>query len=788
MKLVLSLAVFAVVTKIAHGAAGDGLYTYYEEGGLGPNRWQFLDLENNQCGGTGGASGYGQSPIKILSDYQNSCFQGYEAYEFNAGDCKWDQLDFTIGNNGVKVEPKANEDCSFGSMRMPGRQNVFNALQFHIHTSSEHEIENQGTKGFFPAELHVVHLEDGTAVNEDVSSYAVFGTMLETGVDDHEVFEHFLKGWEAAAQKVDDTCAASRKLRARGLAESSIVQEKVQCLEIGELNHSTTVEFDSDAPNVYELPNKEFGTYTYKGGLTTPGCNEIVNWNLVDKHMTISQGQLDRLEHLILCYVDQDTCQHATVADRSGSTSRPPQPVKGRNVQHRCFPEEGKNYYPASVQRGERPTKGLPEYVAPERETEPDNTKKSAKCGSGMWEDCNSDPRYNTNASPNLKANSEIWYDFEGYWVGTMRTLDETGELLGPQFYTDDSPFAIPYPKDDIAMFVNITVKETRYYESIIYVYKPADAQFCSYNVENTKNSLEGECGVNGYVEHAERFGTATYEKDGKVNIISTNGRFRNFLDASVTPFEESFFATVETERYEFTETATLSNEARTEIRGVGQFLVKSNEIGQAFTYNLGKASKDTFNKRLEDAYDDREVLSDILRKTGDCLDTSNCPTEKDFRKYDPIYNASPYTDDEDIKGGYIAMFVILGSLLLVGVLFYFHIQAVRKQSDRYKHQFARRVAETIDVNGTHEKLDAAALEAEFERMDTDRSGSISKEEMQAFMGDKLSHKDFNALFAAMDVDHNNTIDFAEFCAFMSHIGEVYDEETKEVVPEHAAS
>mmetsp|Transcript_16830 Transcript_16830/g.22116 ORF Transcript_16830/g.22116 Transcript_16830/m.22116 type:complete len:106 (-) Transcript_16830:64-381(-) len=102
MKLVLSLAVFAVVTKIAHGAAGDGLYTYYEEGGLGPNRWQFLDLENNQCGGTGGASGYGQSPIKILSDYQNSCFQGYEAYEFNAGDCKWDQLDFTIGNNGKK--------------------------------------------------------------------------------------------------------------------------------------------------------------------------------------------------------------------------------------------------------------------------------------------------------------------------------------------------------------------------------------------------------------------------------------------------------------------------------------------------------------------------------------------------------------------------------------------------------------------------------------------------------------------------------------------------------------
>jgi len=76
--------------------------------------------------------------------------------------------------------------------------------------------------------------------------------------------------------------------------------------------------------------------YTYKGGLTTPPCTEIVNWNVMDTPMIISDDQLNRLYNLILCYVDPQTCWHATVASKDGSTSRPTQPLNGRHILHRC--------------------------------------------------------------------------------------------------------------------------------------------------------------------------------------------------------------------------------------------------------------------------------------------------------------------------------------------------------------------------------------------------------------------------------------------------------------------
>jgi uncharacterized protein YneF (UPF0154 family) len=226
-------------------------------------------------------------------------------------------------------------------MSIPHSGNKFNALQFHIHTYSEHEIEGTGNGGFFPAELHVVHQE----VTEE--SFAVFGTMIDVGSEPHPQFEGFLQGLEAAAQQVEESCSALTR-RFRGLQEGP-VQTVMQCAAPGSgyyLN-GTTPSFPSDVnPNVYELPtNKDFGTFTYKGGLTTPGCTEIVNWNLLDTPMLISADQLSRLEKLILCYVSQEyqddgvtlqSCTLATVASESGSTSRPPQPLLGRRVIHRC--------------------------------------------------------------------------------------------------------------------------------------------------------------------------------------------------------------------------------------------------------------------------------------------------------------------------------------------------------------------------------------------------------------------------------------------------------------------
>lgn len=222
-------------------------------------------------------------------------------------------------------------------MNIPHSPNPFNAMQFHIHTFSEHQILGQGDKGYFPAELHVVHFE------EPFNSAAVFGTMISVGAADHPMFEWFLQGWEAAAQQVEDECVAGTSL----LDDGNSVVESYSCPAIGSrtIFNGTSPEFPAGGPNVYELPtNPDFGTFTYKGGLTTPACSELVNWNLLDTPMEISASQLDRLNSLILCYVAQNTnedgslksCGFGTVASQSGSTSRPPQPLLGREVIHRC--------------------------------------------------------------------------------------------------------------------------------------------------------------------------------------------------------------------------------------------------------------------------------------------------------------------------------------------------------------------------------------------------------------------------------------------------------------------
>lgn len=65
-------------------------------------------------------------------------------------------------------------------------------------------------------------------------------------------------------------------------------------------------------------------------------CSEVVEWNVADKPLSISIAQYNDLSSLILNYVAADTCERATIASPSGSTSRPVQDLNGRNVSRIC--------------------------------------------------------------------------------------------------------------------------------------------------------------------------------------------------------------------------------------------------------------------------------------------------------------------------------------------------------------------------------------------------------------------------------------------------------------------
>jgi len=196
------------------------------------------------------------------------------------------------------------------------------------------------------AEMHIVHEDQGSESNR-TSELAVLGiTMNSQGgqARDHPDFEWYLRGFERAATEISASCPDPGSQET--IPNVVSVQKAVQCPATNEYPTLSSKEpFPDDAPNMYELPGDDFGIFTYKGSLTTPPCSEVVHWNVVDRTMEVSQNQLDRLQLLILCYVQQnlsrdgasvESCHHGSLADSNGSTARPVQPLNGRRVFHHC--------------------------------------------------------------------------------------------------------------------------------------------------------------------------------------------------------------------------------------------------------------------------------------------------------------------------------------------------------------------------------------------------------------------------------------------------------------------
>ena len=223
--LVISLIV--IISNVSLQVNGNaGVFTYYETPmfdrigntgyvmahspavGAGPSQWKNILFPpqvaptGNQCGGRGQESGYGQSPIVIEQEVREACDTDLTGYTFEKGTCTWDELEFRLISNGVIVHPKLGSICRFGRMKIPGKSHWYNALQFHIHTGSEHSVkqENRYAK-YYPAELHIVHASE---LGDD---FAVFGMFIDYNTTDdttpHENFEYYLQGWESVGKFSD---------------------------------------------------------------------------------------------------------------------------------------------------------------------------------------------------------------------------------------------------------------------------------------------------------------------------------------------------------------------------------------------------------------------------------------------------------------------------------------------------------------------------------------------------------------------------------------------------------
>eukprot|EP00568_Trieres_chinensis_P004444 CAMPEP_0183307592 /NCGR_PEP_ID=MMETSP0160_2-20130417/18182_1 /TAXON_ID=2839 ORGANISM="Odontella Sinensis, Strain Grunow 1884" /NCGR_SAMPLE_ID=MMETSP0160_2 /ASSEMBLY_ACC=CAM_ASM_000250 /LENGTH=308 /DNA_ID=CAMNT_0025471205 /DNA_START=40 /DNA_END=966 /DNA_ORIENTATION=+ len=289
--------ILALSTSRAYGAG----FSYDPSAPDGPGNWE--KLGDNDCGGSE------NSPLAIED---RDCDE-YAAYTFNAGTCTVKDATFTINNHGVKVDYPDDGSCERPTFEMPGkgRGGIYTALQFHIHTGSEHTID----RVTFGAEMHIVHQK--LDCDEDQQRcYAVVGTKLNpASLSDSKPFQDFLLGWVEIHNDQEAGCDDGTPIDYRAS-------------RIGTSEHENTV------LNPYAF-NEKSQFFHYAGGLTTPPCSEIVWWNLDVKTAAISPEQYTALVRIILGY--RENCEKKTVA-YNGSSSRPTQPQFGRTVWKICPP------------------------------------------------------------------------------------------------------------------------------------------------------------------------------------------------------------------------------------------------------------------------------------------------------------------------------------------------------------------------------------------------------------------------------------------------------------------
>jgi carbonic anhydrase len=217
-------------------------------------------------------------------------------------------LTYTLTSTGVKASFPANDVCENPTVEIPGIDGIYQALQFHIHTSSEHTINDK----HFGGELHIVHQEVGG------DRYAVVGMMIEPDSNtDNDIFGQLLDGWQSVMDIGDSGCAIARG--GRQLFEPSKNPER---------------RLQNFSP--YDLLADDVTFYHYDGGLTTPPCSEVVWWNLADTPVSVSPSQYRQFVDQVLNFMDPTTCESGSNAGSRGITSRPVQPMNGRSLERVC--------------------------------------------------------------------------------------------------------------------------------------------------------------------------------------------------------------------------------------------------------------------------------------------------------------------------------------------------------------------------------------------------------------------------------------------------------------------
>nr|QFP92276.1 carbonic anhydrase [Archivesica packardana] len=209
-----------------------------------------------------GAGGSAQSPVDIQTNaVKHDGGLASMAVNYKA------EAQYTATNTGTgfKVDLQNVSELSGGPLNAS-----YKLVQFHWHwgpsdsTGSEHTIDGKQ----YAAELHLVHSNSKYSSFSEASSQpdglAVIAVMIEAG---------------SANEAFQDMVAVSKNVN--GCGDTCKVKKSFN-------------------PSVL-LPSRANEFYTYHGSLTTPPCNESVQWIVLRQSVQYSSGQLGALRSLASC-------------------------------------------------------------------------------------------------------------------------------------------------------------------------------------------------------------------------------------------------------------------------------------------------------------------------------------------------------------------------------------------------------------------------------------------------------------------------------------------------------
>jgi len=224
--LLLAIAVTSLLLRTTPVFAANSLHWSY--GGVeNPTQWGKLSNDFATC-----ELGRDQSPINI----KNAMVDSLAKIKFD-----YQPTPLSVINNGHTIQVNYGQGST---VAIDGEK--YDLMQFHFHTPSEHEINNEAAA----MELHLVH-------RNAAGKLAVVGVMLNKGKSNPLIAEIWKNIPDAG-----ETNASDRLINAASL-----------------------------------LPNKK-AYFSYEGSLTTPPCSEDVKWNVLSEPITISEDQITTFQKL----------------------------------------------------------------------------------------------------------------------------------------------------------------------------------------------------------------------------------------------------------------------------------------------------------------------------------------------------------------------------------------------------------------------------------------------------------------------------------------------------------